>query len=110
MNTINGKGIDYYSRKFSPQSKKTNPIGLKVSLSAGVAPNKPVLLLAVIELITRGDIQHNQIYLSPELIAAFLKLWGELEINRRADIGLPFFHLKSDGFWYFKAKPGFEFV
>jgi predicted restriction endonuclease len=59
MNTINGKGIDYYCRKFSPKSQKTNPIGLNVSLSAGVAPNKPVLLLAVIELITRGDIQHN---------------------------------------------------
>jgi len=110
MNTINSKGIDYYCHKFSPKSKKTNPIGLNVSLSAGVAPNKPVLLLAVIELITRGDIQQNQIYLSPELIAAFLKLWGALGINRRADIGLPFFHLKYDGFWHFKAKPGFEFV
>lgn len=106
---MNGKGIDYYSRKFFPKSK-SNPIGLNVSQSAGVAPNKPVLLLAMIELIARGDIQQNQIYLSPELIAAFLKLWGELEINRRADIGLPFFHLKSDGFWHFKAKPGFEFV
>lgn len=109
MNSTNDKTIDYYCRKFSPKSK-SNPIGLNVSLSAGIAPNKPVLLLAVIELIYRGEIQHNQIYLSPELIAAFLKLWGELEINRRADIGLPFFHLKSDGFWHFKAKPGFEFV
>lgn len=85
-------------------------MGLGVSLSAGIAPNKPVLLLAVIELIHRGDIQHNQIHLSPELIATFLKLWGDLEINRKPDIGMPFFHLKSDGFWHFKAKPGFEFV
>jgi putative restriction endonuclease len=107
---MNGKTIDYYCRKFSPLSKVTNPTGLNVSRSAGVAPNKPVLLLAVIELIHRGDIQHNQIYLLPELIAAFLKLWGDLEINRKADIGLPFFHLKYDGFWHFKAKPGYEFV
>ena len=41
---MNSKGIDYYSRKFSPKLK-SNPIGLNVSLSAGVAPNKPVLLL-----------------------------------------------------------------
>lgn len=107
---MNGKTIDYYCRKFSPFSKVINPTGLNVSRSAGIAPNKPVLLLAVIELIQRGDIQHNQIYFSPELIAAFLKLWGDLEINRRADIGLPFFHLKYDGFWHFKANPGYEFV
>jgi putative restriction endonuclease len=107
---MNGKTIDYYCRKFSPKLPAINPIGLNVSKSAGIAPNKPVLLLAVIELISRGDIQRNQIYLSPELIAAFFKLWGALEIDRKADIGLPFFHLKSDGFWYFKAKPGFEIV
>ena len=107
---MNGKTIDYYCRKFSPFSKVTNPTGLNVSRSAGIAPNKPVLLLAMIELIHRGEIQHNQIYLSPELIAAFTKLWAELEINRKDDIGLPFFHLKYDGFWHFKAKPGYEFV
>ena len=107
---MNGKTIDYYCRKFYPKSKKTNPIGLGVSVSAGVAPNQPILLLAVIELIHRGDIQHNQIYLSPELIATFQKLWSDLEINRKCDIGMPFFHLKSNGFWHFKAKPGFEFI
>ncbi|MDF0556393.1 HNH endonuclease [Kamptonema sp. UHCC 0994] len=107
---MNSKGIDYYCRKFSQREKKSNPIGLNVSRSAGLAPNKPVLLLAVIGLIQRGDIQHNQIYLSPELIAAFLKLWGDLEINRKADIGLPFFHLKYNKFWHFKAKPGYELV
>lgn len=103
------KDIDYYLSKFSPRSK-SNEIGLNVSQSAGIAPNKPVLLLSVIELIKQGQIQRNRIYLSPELIAAFLKLWGILDINRRADIGLPFFHLRSDGFWHFKAKPGFEFI
>ncbi|NJO93292.1 MAG: HNH endonuclease [Hydrococcus sp. RM1_1_31] len=103
------KDITYYRRKFSPRSA-SNKIGLGVSRSAGVAPNKPVLLLSVIELIQRGQIQHNRIYLSPELIATFLKLWSDLDIHREANIGLPFFHLKSDGFWHFKANSGFEFV
>jgi putative restriction endonuclease len=103
------KDINYYCLKFSPRSG-FNKIGLNVSLSAGFAPNKPVLLLSIIELIGRGQIQHNQIELSPELIATFLKLWQTLDIHRRADIGLPFFHLKSDGFWHFQAKPGFEFL
>jgi putative restriction endonuclease len=101
--------LAHYRRKFSPKSK-SNPIGLGVSRSAGVAPNKPVLLLSVIELIGRGQIQHNRIYLSPELIAAFLKLWGDLDIHRAPDIGQPFFHLKSDGFWHFLSNPGFEFI
>ncbi|CAD5988502.1 hypothetical protein PCC9214_05396 (plasmid) [Planktothrix tepida] len=103
------KDINYYCLKFSPRSQ-FNKIGLNVSLSAGFAPNKPVLLLSIIELIGRGQIQYNQIEVSPELIATFLKLWQTLDIHRRADMGLPFFHLRSDGFWHFKAKPGFEFI
>jgi putative restriction endonuclease len=103
------KDINYYIRKFSPQSK-SNKIGLKVSRSAGVAPNKPILILSIIELIQQGQLQQNYIELSAELIATFLKLWSDLEIQRNADIGLPFFHLSSDGFWHFKAKEGFEFL
>ncbi|MUH00720.1 hypothetical protein F7734_54005 [Scytonema sp. UIC 10036] len=61
------------------------------------------------ELIEQGEIRRNQISLSPELIAAFLKLWQVLGYaNHNADIELPFFHLRGDKFWYFKAKPGFE--
>lgn len=103
------KDLIYYRRKFSPSSK-SNKIGLRVSRSRGVAPNKPVLLLSVIELIERGEIQHNQIYLSPELIATFLKFWSDLDIHREPNIALPFFHLRTDGFWHFKANPRFEFV
>ncbi|MHC5854970.1 HNH endonuclease [Nostoc sp.] len=50
----------------------------------------------------------NQIPLSAELIATFLKLWSHLEPVRKPDIGLPFYHLTSDGFWYFEMKLGFE--
>ncbi|MBF2086289.1 HNH endonuclease [Thermoleptolyngbya sp. C42_A2020_037] len=74
------------------------------------APHKPILLIAVLELIDRGQIQHNQIYLSPELVAAFLKYWGSLVKNPKyhSDISLPFFHLKGDNFWHLMANPGFE--
>ncbi len=89
------KDINYYRLKFSPKSG-VNKIGLNVSRSAGVAPNKPILLLSVIELIERAQIVNNRIYLSPELIATFFKFWHELEIERNPDIGMPFFHLKRD--------------
>lgn len=95
------KDLAYYRRKFS---------SLRVSRSAGIAPNKPVLLLCTIELINRGEIPDNRIELSPELIATFLKLWSDLEIDRKPDIGLPFFHLRGDRFWHLRGNPGFEFV
>lgn len=93
------KGLSYYCNKFAK---------LNVSRSSGIAPNKPILLLSIIELMSQGQIQHNQIILSAELIATFLNLWSHLEPVRKPDIGLPFFHLKGDKFWHHKPKPGFE--
>ena len=93
------KSLSYYCNKFAK---------LNVSRSSGIAPNKPILLLSVLELISQGQIRHNQIILSAELIATFLNLWSHLEPVRKPDIGLPFFHLKGDKFWHHKPKPGFE--
>lgn len=96
------KSLDYYCRKFAK---------LQVSRSKGIAPHKPILLLSAIELISQGYVRRNQIPLSPELIATFLKLWSQLgSASHHADIGLPFFHLRSEGFWHHKAKSGFEAV
>jgi putative restriction endonuclease len=38
-------------------------------------------------------------------------MWGQLgsEIHH-SDIALPFFHLRGDGFWHFKAKPDYESI
>ena len=93
------KNLAYYVNKFA---------NLRVSRSSGVAPNKPILLLSIIELISQGEIRRNQIPLSAELIATFLKLWSHLEPVRKPDIGLPFYHLTSDGFWHYQMKLGFE--
>ncbi len=101
------KNLAYYSNKFRPRSS-SNKIGLNVSLKGGVAPNKPILLLSVIELLSQKQLRKNQIPLTAELIATFLKLWSHLEPVRKPDIGLPFFHLTSDGFWHYQMKPGLE--
>ncbi|BAZ18898.1 hypothetical protein NIES4071_107830 (plasmid) [Calothrix sp. NIES-4071] len=102
------KNLAYYSKKFSPKVKTTNPSGLNVNRSMGTAPNKPILLLSIIELISRGGIRKNQIPLSGELVATFMNVWRHLEPNRNPDIGQPFFYLRSDGFWHFQPNPGFE--
>lgn len=94
------KDLNYYIQKFA---------NLNVSRSSGFAPNKPILLLSIIELISQGKIQHNQVTLSAELIATFLNFWSHLAApDRKPDIGLPFFHLKGDKFWRHQPKPGFE--
>jgi putative restriction endonuclease len=37
-------------------------------------------------------------------------LWQDLEIQRNPNIGMPFFHLRTDGFWHFRANPDFKFI
>lgn len=96
------KDLSYYRDKFAK---------LNVSRSSGIAPNQPILLLSVIELISQGKIRHNQITLSAELIATFLNLWSHLEPVRKPDIGLPFFHLKTKHkFWHLQPQRGCEAI
>ena len=80
---------------------------LRVDRAHGVAPHKPLLLLAVIELIERGQIQENKISLSPDLAETFIKYWSKVT-DRKPNIALPFFHLKSDGFWHLHPNAGYE--
>ena len=91
----------YYSRKFAT---------LNVNKNHGVsAPHKPILLLSVIELIEQQKIQNNQICLSPELIATFLKYWSALVTTQhQSTIALPFFHLKGDKFWHLAPSMSYE--
>lgn len=96
------KQLSYYIDKFANLRRDTKK-------SRGAAPHKPTLLLSVIELFEESKIQHNQIYLSPELIATFLKYWSNLvTTEHHSDISLPFFHLTGDKFWHLMPNPGFE--
>jgi putative restriction endonuclease len=86
------KNLPKYCKSFSPRSK-SNPTGLNVSPGA---PNKPILLLSVIEMIITRQITRNQIPFNAEFIATFLRFWSHLEPVRKPDIGLPFYHLTSE--------------
>jgi predicted restriction endonuclease len=67
----------------------------------GMAPHKPVLLLAVIDEIERGDIRDNFIELTPELVAAFRAYWRVLvpPDTWLEKIVNPFRFMVQDGFW-----------
>lgn len=98
------KDLGYYCKKF----EKLNTNRHK---SRGEAPHKPILLLAVLELIAQGKFTQNQIELSPNLIAAFLKYWGRLvTTDHQSTIALPFYHLTGDRFWHLQPNPGYEKV
>lgn len=74
---------------------------LRVDRSRGVAPHKPLLLLAVADLIEEGDLTKPLLPLTGELTFRFIAYWSIVANRRpqRPDIRLPFFHLSGDGCW-----------
>lgn len=94
--------LEYYIRKIN---------NLRIDKSKGMAPHKPILLLSIIELIEYGKISKNRIYPSPLITSTFLKYWSKLSFDKhRANVSLPFFHLKSEGFWHLHPNKGYEKV
>ena len=65
------------------------------------APHKPLLLLTVLDLAAQGSLTTNLVPLTTELADIFATYW-ELVMppERVGNLFLPFFHLKSDGFWH----------
>ena len=75
--------------------------------SLGKAPHKPILMLSIIELIKKGLITSNRIYITTELVLAFKNNWDKLvETNHFPKFYLPFFHLRSEPFWVLVSKNG----
>lgn len=73
------------------------------------APHKPLLLLSVLDLFEQGLIQSNLIELTPDLGDLFTRYWADvMPPDRQGNLALPFFHLRSDGFWHLVASPGKE--
>lgn len=78
----------------------------------GMAPHKPVLLLAFIDLFDKGLITENRIYADADLVGAFLENWRLLvDALNAADFTQPFYYLQSDllngqRFWFLQPKPG----
>jgi putative restriction endonuclease len=66
----------------------------------GPAPHKPLLLLVVLELAEQGLLR-KELALTPELAFRFYGYWKIVAHRRtqKPEIRLPFFYLKSDGFW-----------
>lgn len=67
----------------------------------GPAPHKPLLLLSIMDLAESGKLPGRVLTRTPELVLRFREL-GTLVADRwstRLDLRLPFYHLKTQGFW-----------
>jgi putative restriction endonuclease len=96
--------LDKYIAKFR---KLRRAPGKKGSDST---PHKPVLLLAVIESFERGEISGNQVPLTEQLVITFKEVWRLLAKDTQfvPNIAMPFYHLKTEGFWTLVIQPGME--
>ena len=78
-------------------------------LSTGVQngkklPHKAVLLLSILTLIENGTITENKIHLDKSIANTFASTWGNyLQNNKIPSVWIPFWYMKSEPFWHFKA-------
>jgi hypothetical protein len=91
--------LDYESR-FSNLKMNSHGGGEK-------SPYKVALLLAVIDLLADDSINENRIHFDNRLKDTFTRHFDNLaEVGDRNNPHLPFFHLRSSGFWHHQVKPG----
>ncbi len=75
------------------------------------SPYKPLLLLSLMDLFAQGSITTNLVELTPDLGELFqLYCLQIMPSNWRCNVAMPFFHLKSEGFWHLMPLPGKESV
>jgi putative restriction endonuclease len=96
--------IDKYIHKVNNLNRGSTPFGK--------APHKPILLITLIELIGKGLILNNKVYVDTELVGTFQENW-RLLVNtlHQPDFTQPFYYLQSEKvngapLWTLNAKPG----
>lgn len=94
--------VQKYTQQFLSLKRAT-------SHGLGKAPHKPILLLAVMQLIHKGEIVSNHIEISGSLLIAFKDNWNRLvNTAHTPNFSLPFFHLGSEPFWHLVFNGRFD--
>lgn len=72
------------------------------------APHKPLLLLVILEMAERGEVDWDGQFLTPELAFQFETFASVVQHRRtqRLDVRMPFHHLKTQGFWSARTDSG----
>lgn len=78
----------------------------------GAAPHKPILLLTLIELIEKGIVTDNRVFVDAQLVGTFKENWLLLvNTAHQEDFTQPFYYLQNErvagqGFWFLQPMPG----
>ena len=86
----------------------------RANTAYGKAPHKPVLLISIIELIEKGSVCDNRIYVNADLVGTFQENWRLLVSTlHQPDFTQPFYYLQSekvDGnqLWFLQPKLGYS--
>lgn len=95
--------LDHYLQLFGNLTPKTSTQN-RTELTTCSCPNKPFLLLSVLDHIAAGDITRNFIepgFKLAETYRSYMKLFPQIPYT----IALPLYHLQSAGFWTLKPRP-----
>jgi len=88
---------------------RTDHTGGWTDATKGHAPHKPLLLLVILDLFDQGRITSNLIEISAELGELFAAYWYSImPKERKGNLALPFFHLRSSKFWHLIPRPNQE--
>jgi restriction endonuclease len=86
------KFLSFYTEKFKDLNRSVTP--------DGIAPHKPVLLLAIIAAVADKSIEKN-VFPKPILKTYFDHIWKNLvTTNHKCNLDSPFSALLSEGFWH----------
>ena len=79
---------------------------LSVNIVGGKkAPNKAILLLAIMQRIEKDDMRENKIYPNSDITKAFMLQWLKFFPHTRVpSLWKPYYHLCSEPFYHFKEK------
>ena len=101
-------GLEKYIRQFSQLNRANGPMWSESTKRK--APHKPILLLAVLDLVQRGVITTPLIAISAELIELnelFNQYWRlVVPLNQTSSIAFPFSRLDREPFWELLPLPG----
>lgn len=99
-----------YIRQFTSLNRAPGPIWTNSTKSR--APHKPILLLAVMDLIDRGVINAPFIDVSADLVELnelFGLYWRQIiPLGQSSSIAFPFSRLDREPFWHLLPQPGKE--
>lgn len=101
VSNVTMKSIDHYIKLFS--KLKRSPHAVWGDATKNKAPHKPILLLSVIDLISRGLLKSNFIDLKnalSELNDLFNSYWSRVvPLGQTSSVAFPFSRLHNEGFW-----------